>query len=216
MVPVVTIAGISGSGKTTLLEQVVRELTSRGFKVGTIKHDAHGFEIDREGKDSWRHSEAGAVSVVLTSPEKMALIKKGPEEWGPERIAAAYLGDVDVIVAEGFKDSNLPKIEVIRKAVSESPACVEDENLLAIVSDAGIKSERPLYRLDDFKGIADLIEERIIKGADGRATTLVVNGEPVTLKPFIENLIRDGVMGMIRSLKGCSDAHTIELRIERK
>jgi len=216
MVPLVTIAGLSGSGKTTLIEKVVGELTSRGFKVGTIKHDAHGFEIDKEGKDSWRHARAGAVSVVLASPEKTALIKKSSEDWSPERLAAAYLGDVDVVVTEGFKKSKLPKIEVIRKAVSETPACAEDENLLAIASDTEVKSEKPVYRLDDFKGITDLIEERIIKGAEGRGTTLVVNGEPVTLKPFIENLIRDGVLGMIRSLKGCGEAQTIELRIDKE
>ncbi|GMR05050.1 MAG: molybdopterin-guanine dinucleotide biosynthesis protein B [Thermodesulfobacteriota bacterium] len=216
MKPVVTIAGLSGSGKTTLLEKVVTELTSRGFKVGTIKHDVHGFEIDRPGKDSARHGAAGAVSVVLTSPDKMALIKKVSEEWPPERIAATFLDDVDVIVAEGFKGSALPKIEIARKAVSAKPVCETDETLLAYVSDMEIKGERPVFGLDDFKGVAGLIEEKVIKAAPQNSVSLVVDGVPVTLKPFIENLIRDGVLGMIQSLKGCEEAVTIELRIDKR
>jgi molybdopterin-guanine dinucleotide biosynthesis protein B len=91
MVPIVSIVGKSGSGKTTLLEKVIKELTHRGYTVGVLKHDAHGFEIDHEGKDSWRHKKAGASTVALSSPEKFAVIKDVLTEWFPERIIDAYL-----------------------------------------------------------------------------------------------------------------------------
>ncbi|OGQ40569.1 MAG: molybdopterin-guanine dinucleotide biosynthesis protein B, partial [Deltaproteobacteria bacterium RIFCSPLOWO2_01_FULL_42_9] len=83
----VSIVGKSGSGKTTLLEKVVAELTKRGYRVGTIKHDVHGFEIDHEGKDSWRHKMAGAKTVVLSSPDRVAVIKDVDEEWLPDKLA---------------------------------------------------------------------------------------------------------------------------------
>ena len=221
MPPIVSIVGKSGNGKTTLLEKVIRELTRKGYSVGVIKHDAHGFEIDHEGKDSWRHKKAGAVTVALSSPAKFAVIKDVKKEWPPERIIEAHLSDVDVVITEGFKKSSFPKIEVVRKANSGTPVCAKDKNLIAFATDAAIsgrgkgEDKTPLYGLDDFKGIALFIEKNIIKKHRESGVSLIVDGAVVTLKPFIANLIRDGVIGMTRSLKGCSDAGEIEIRIRR-
>lgn len=215
MVPVVSIVGRSGSGKTTLLEKVIKELTRKGYTVGVLKHDAHGFEIDHAGKDSWRHKKAGAVAVALSCPEKFAVIKDVDEEWAPERIISSYLNDADVVITEGYKKASFPKIEVVRKALSSKPVCAKDKKLLAFASDLKLKGTAPLYGLNDFRGIAGLIEKEIIKKHRSGAVSLIVNGKPVTLKPFIENLIKDGVTGMIKSLKGCSDAALIELRIRK-
>lgn len=216
MVPIVSIVGKSGSGKTTLLEKVISELTRRGYSVGVLKHDAHGFEIDHEGKDSWRHKHAGAVTVALSSPEKFAVIKDVPGEWTPERIIASYLTDVDVVVTEGFKKSSFPKIEVVRKANSSRPVCAKDKRLMAFASDFKVSKTLPVYRLEDFKGVSDLIEKEIIRKHQSPGVSLMVDGRTVELKPFIENLLRDGVTGMIKSLKGCSGATEIELRIRKR
>ena len=219
MVPIISIVGLSGSGKTTLLEKVVRELTLRGWSVGTIKHDVHGFDIDREGKDSFRHKKAGAVTVALSSPGRFAVIKEVKKEWPPERIIASYLSDVDVVVIEGFKQSSFPKIEVIRKANSKKPVCAGDKKLMAFASDfnpAGPAGKVPVYGIDDFKGISDLIEEKIIKKHQQKTVSLLVDGKEAALKPFIENLLREGIMGMIKSLKGCERPEEIEIRIRKK
>ncbi len=213
MAPIISIVGKSGSGKTTLLEKVISELTRRGYSVGVLKHDAHGFEIDHEGKDSWRHKQAGAKVVALSSPERFAVINDVDREWTPERLAACYLSGVDVVVTEGFKKSPFPKIEVVRKANSSRPVCGKDKLLIAFASDFRVSRRLPVYKLNDFKGIADLIEEKIIKGHRDSGVSLLVNGEKVELKPFIENLIRDGVTGMIKSLKGCGQAGEIEIKI---
>lgn len=215
MVPIISFVGKSGSGKTTLLEKVIAELTRRNYRVGVIKHDAHGFEIDHEGKDSWRHKKAGAVTVALSSPEKFAVIKDVDPEWLPERIIALYLSDVDVVVAEGFKRSAFPKIEVLRKANSARPVCGKDKMLLAFASDFFVSKKVPVFTLEDHKGIATFIEKEIIKKHETSNISLVVDGQKIELKPFIENLIKDGVTGMIRSLKGCSAANEIELRIRQ-
>jgi len=216
MVPAVCIVGLSGSGKTTLVEKVVSELTRRGYAVGTVKHDVHGFDIDREGKDSWRHRKAGSRCVVLSSPERLALIREVEEEWPIERIVATFLDDVDVAVVEGYKGAELPRIEVIRSGVSSEPASPVDENLIAVASDMKVECGRPVFDLDDYVSITDLIEEKVIRPGRSQTVTLVVDGRPVALKPFIDNLLREGILGMIRSLKGCEDPRSVELRIEKK
>ncbi|MBI5491844.1 MAG: molybdopterin-guanine dinucleotide biosynthesis protein B [Deltaproteobacteria bacterium] len=215
MAPIVSIVGRSGSGKTTLLEKVISELKRRGYRVGVIKHDAHGFEIDHEGKDSWRHKKAGAVTVALSSPDKFAVIKDVKAEWGPERIISSYLSDVDVVVTEGFKQSGFPKIEVVRKANSVTPVCSKDRRLMAYVTDVKLKTKLPVLRLGDYRGVARLIEKEIIRKAEPASIHLTVDGKTIALKPFIENLIKDGVTGMIKSLKGCSGAREIEIKIKK-
>jgi molybdopterin-guanine dinucleotide biosynthesis protein B len=216
MVPIVSIVGRSGSGKTTLLEKIIREFASRGITVGVVKHDAHGFEIDHEGKDSWRHKKAGAVTVALSSPDKFAIIKDVDAEWPPERIISSFLTDVDLVLTEGFKGSPFPRIEVLRKAVSTRLVSEDNALLLAVASDFEIESPRPVYALDDFKGISQLIEDKVLKGHTNSTVSLVVDGRTVDLKPFIEDLIREAVLGMIKSLKGCSGADEVELKVKRK
>lgn len=215
MVPIVSIVGKSGSGKTTLLEKVISVLTRKGYTVGVIKHDAHGFEIDHEGKDSWRHKKAGAATVALSSPEKFAVIKDVSVEWPPERIIYSYLTDADIVITEGFKKSAFPKIEVIRRANSTKPVCGNDRKLIAFASDFQVSKKLPVFRLDDPKGVALFIEKEIIEKHRTAGISLIVDGVKIDLKPFIENLVRDGVTGMIRSLKGCSEAKEIEIRIRQ-
>ena len=216
MAPIISIVGKSGSGKTTLIEKVIAELTRRGYSVGVLKHDAHGFEIDHEGKDSWRHKQAGASTVALSSPDKFAVIKDVVKEWPPERLIASYFPDVDVVVIEGFKKSPFRKIEVVRKGNSSRPVCGKDKLLIAFASDFRVSSRLPVFNINDFKGIADLIEKDFIKKHKAPGISLMVNGQAIELKPFIENLIRDGVTGMIKSLKGCSQAKEIEIRIKQE
>ncbi len=217
MVPIVSIVGRSGSGKTTLIEKVVGELRSRGFRVGTIKHDVHGFDIDHEGKDSWRHKEAGAEAVVISSSDGFAVVREVNKEWPPERLASSLLWEMDVVITEGYKRAGFPKIEVVRKARSTRPLTGPKKGLIAVVSDIKIKGTGiPRFDLDDFKGVADLIEEKIIRRKDRGGTSLIVNGSTVELKPFIEGMLTEAVTGMIRKLKGCEDAEYIELRIRRR
>lgn len=216
MVPIVSIVGKSGSGKTTLLEKVIKELTKRGYTVGILKHDAHGFEIDHEGKDSWRHKKAGASTVALSSPEKFAVIKDVRTEWSPERIIYSYLTDADVVITEGYKTSWFPKIEVLRKAHSTKPVCAGSKELIGFVTDVKLRTKLPMFGLNDYKAVAGFIVKEIIRKESRQTVSLIVDGAQVPLKPFIDDLIREGVTGMIRTLKGCGNAGEIELRIRPK
>lgn len=162
MPPIVSIVGNSDAGKTTLLEKLVPELTARGYRVGTIKHDVHGFDIDHEGKDSWRHKRAGARTVVISSPKKVAIVKDAETEETLDSLGAKYFQDVDLILTEGYKKENKPKIEIFRSQVHETPLCRGDENLVALVSDMRLDLDVPRFAPDDIKGLADFVERRFL------------------------------------------------------
>src|SRR5512136_1048136 len=102
----------SGTGKTTLLEKVIAELKGRGLRVGAIKHDAHRFDIDHPGKDSHRLTAAGADTMMITSPEKLAMVKRHAASPPIAELIGHYFSDMDLVLVEGFRGSSLPKIEV--------------------------------------------------------------------------------------------------------
>ena len=155
----------SGTGKTTLLEKLIAELKRRGYRVGAIKHDAHRFEIDHPGKDSYRLAAAGADTTLITSPEKLALVRRHSASPAVEEIVSAYFGDVDIVVAEGFRRTSLPRIEVRRKGRGGDPPRGGDPLLVAVASDEALDLDVPVYRLDDAEGIADFLEANFIRRA---------------------------------------------------
>ncbi|MBT9172267.1 MAG: Molybdopterin-guanine dinucleotide biosynthesis adapter protein [Syntrophomonadaceae bacterium] len=160
-IPVISVVGHSDSGKTTLICGLLPELKRRGYRVATIKHDVHGAEIDRPGKDTWKHSQAGADIIVLSSPGKIFLVEKVDEELTFEQVIAR-IEKVDLILSEGYKKSSKPKIEVFRSTVRDAPLCGREDNLLALVSDLNPDLGVPVFALDDYPAVADLIEQRFL------------------------------------------------------
>ncbi len=159
-VPVVSIVGRSNSGKTTLVEKLICELKKRGKKVGTIKHHAHNdMEVDKPGKDTWRFTQAGANAVALISSHKMFLLRSDDSEM-PLRAAVEMLGQVDVVLTEGYRWEEMPKVEVIREANDAELLCSPDE-LIAIVSDIRFDVGIPCFKLDDISELSNLIEKQI-------------------------------------------------------
>jgi len=160
-VPVISIVGKSGVGKTTVLERVIREIKMRGYRVGTVKHDTHGFEMDKPGKDSWRHAQAGSDTVVVSGPHKMALIRKVDEEMALDDIVS-LMGDVDLVITEGYKRGNKPKIEVSRLERGRELLC-QPEELIATMTDYPVDLPVPRFDLDDAAGVVDLLEELYLR-----------------------------------------------------
>lgn len=157
---VIAFVAKSNTGKTTLLERVISELKIRGYKVGAIKHDAHKFDIDHPGKDSHRLTTAGADTMLISSPEKLALIKKHATAPPIEDLILTYFEDVDIILTEGFKMSSLPKIEVHRQERSSSLLCrgeKYDSTLVAVASDEPLDLDVPVFELNDVVKITDFI-----------------------------------------------------------
>jgi molybdopterin-guanine dinucleotide biosynthesis protein MobB len=150
-VRIVAFVAKSNTGKTSLLEKVIKELKNRGYKVGAIKHDAHRFDIDHPGKDSHRLTEAGADTMLITSLDRLALIKKHVVAPSLEELMTTYFADVDIVLTEGFKMSTLPKIEVHRKERSSTLLCrgeLHDPLLVAVASDETLNLDVPVSRFE--------------------------------------------------------------------
>jgi molybdopterin-guanine dinucleotide biosynthesis protein MobB len=155
----------SNTGKTTLLEKLIVELKVRGYRVGVIKHDAHQFEIDHPGKDSFRLTAAGADSMLITSSDKLALVKKHESSPPLEYLIETYFPDVDIVLTEGFKSSNLPKIELHRRERSPNLLCRgenHDPLLIAVASDEPLILDVPVLDLNDALAVVDFIEQRFL------------------------------------------------------
>jgi molybdopterin-guanine dinucleotide biosynthesis adapter protein len=166
--PIVCVVGRGKTGKTTLLEKLIPELKSRGYKVGTIKRHSHpGLDFDVPGKDSWRHAQAGSDYVVVAGPDKMASMRNLERELTLDEVAATVTG-VDIILVEGYKRADKPKIEVVRAERSSEPLCTADE-LLALVTDVDIAMPVPRFGLNDVRPLADLIVARCLPADSGSA-----------------------------------------------
>jgi molybdopterin-guanine dinucleotide biosynthesis adapter protein len=214
MIPIISIVGKSDSGKTTLIEKLVPELTHRGYRVATVKHDVHGFEVDREGKDSWRHKQAGAHTVIISSPQKIALIRDVEKDSTLDEIRRRWVQDVDLLLSEGYKKDVQPKIEVFRKEKHKKLLCTKKDNLVAIVSNRKFNVGVPCFHLEDMKGLSNFIEKEFLKSKKEKEVTLRVDGKPIPMTPFVKDFIRETIKGMLSALRGCETSKCIEIHIE--
>lgn len=156
---VIGLAGWSGAGKTTLITKVIPVLMARGLKVATVKHAHHEFDLDRPGKDSWLHREAGAGEVAVVSSRRWALIHELRGEPEPSLAEIlAKLSRVDLVIVEGFKRYSLPKLEIYRAAVGQPLIYPEDDCVVAIATDGPLPhAQLPVLMLDDIEAIANVL-----------------------------------------------------------
>jgi molybdopterin-guanine dinucleotide biosynthesis protein B len=161
VIPVFSVVGSkSGVGKTTVLCNIIKELKNRGYRIGTVKHNVHGFDMDRPGKDTWLHRAAGASVVAAVSPERMAIIEESNEEYSLDDVINK-IQNVDIIITEGYKSKNKPKLEVFRKEASEE-LYSKDEELFCIVTDKHFDKNIPQFDFSQVKEITDLIEDKFL------------------------------------------------------
>ncbi len=153
------ITGWKDQGKTTLVEGLVTDFTARGMSVSTIKHAHHAFDVDQEGRDSYRHRAAGAAEVLLASRNRFALMHelRDEEEWEIDQLLAK-ITPVDLVLVEGYKNNDHPKIEVFREAKSREPLALSMPSIRAVAGNpAGFAVTQPVLPLDDIAAIADFI-----------------------------------------------------------
>ncbi len=152
---VIGFAGWSGAGKTTLLTRLIPHLIAKGLRVSTLKHAHHAFDVDVPGKDSWRHREAGAAEVLVSSGKRWALmheLRGADEPKLPELLAR--MSPVDLVIVEGFKRELHPKIEVYRAANGKPPLFPDDSHIVGVATDTAFETRLPMAQLDDIPAIA--------------------------------------------------------------
>lgn len=161
---IIGLAGWSGAGKTTLITRVVPLLNRRGIRVATVKHAHHAFEIDRPGKDSWLHREAGATEVAIVSSRRWAIVHELREESEPALTEIlAKLSPADLVIIEGFKRHAHPKLEIYRASVGKPLIYPQDDCVVAIASDAPLAhAQLPVLMLDDVEGIANVLQAEAV------------------------------------------------------
>lgn len=157
----IAVSGVKNSGKTTLIEKIIPKLTEEGLKVATVKHDGHDFEGDVEGTDTYKHKKAGAYGTAIFSKNKFMIIKEQENTQEDELIS--YFQEADIILLEGFKNSDYPKLEIVRNGNSENSVC-RKETILALVTDTVIKNidendKIKILDLNDIDKIADFLLE---------------------------------------------------------
>jgi molybdopterin-guanine dinucleotide biosynthesis protein B len=157
---VIGIAGYSGSGKTTLIEKVIPLLVGQGLRVSLVKHAHHEFDVDRPGKDSYRHRHAGCTEVLVSSDRRWALmheLRGAPEPTLAEQLR--HLSPCDVVIVEGYKREPIPKLEVHRRAADAPLLYPEDPHVIAIATDEPLDTSLPQIALDDAEGVARFLVE---------------------------------------------------------
>ena len=207
-IPVIGFSAYSGTGKTTVMESVIRLLTARGVRVGVVKHDRHGFDIDRPGKDSFRHAAAGAQVVVITSPEKTAVMR---QRGGDLADCLRRVDDVDLILVEGFKHADIPRIGLCRKATGKGFTEPPEHFIAIVTDDETVRAPMPRFALEDTEGLADFImkEMQTMSAEDfthfndqGRARMVNVGEKAPTHRTAVAAgrvLVNRGTFDLIRS-----------------
>jgi len=208
-VPVVSIVGRSESGKTTLIEKLIPELQRRGYRVGTIKHAQ---EVDfTPGKDSQRHLKAGSEVTVIATSGQIVVIKPAKEATMDE-LTTFFENGLDIILCEGFKGSDVPKLEVHRKG--HGTLLEGLTSLVAIITDEPLNAKIRQFSFSDIEAIADLLEKGYIL-PQSNGLDLYVNGKKVHLTLFPRQFINDVVLAMTASLKDVEHVRTLSLYLKK-
>jgi len=213
--PIISIVGKSESGKTTLLEGLIIELERRGYKVAVIKHAGDDFELDKAGKDSWRLSQAGSGVVAVSSPHKLVVIKQMEGDQSPQELSGFIGCNYDLMLTEGFRQGDNPKIEVHRKEQGKELLC-PSQQLLAVVTDEPLDVDVPQFSAGEIQRLADLIENRLKTEGKEDDVDLFINDVPIALNPFLNNFLAKTLLAMVSALKGVKRVKSLHIWLRRK
>jgi molybdopterin-guanine dinucleotide biosynthesis protein B len=193
---IISIVGKSSSGKTTLLEKLIAELKQRGYKVAVVKHSHHNNDLDTASKDTWRFTQAGSELSAINSLDHLAIYRRMDSFFDPRDISAYLSWDFDILLTEGFKGSNYPKIEVHR-AEQGKELLTDPKLLLAVVTDAPVDVTVPQFSHDDVSGIAGLIENTLVTDNHETELDLVIDGVPARVNSSLKDVLVRTLAAMI-------------------
>lgn len=212
MPPVISFIARPNHGKTTLLEKLLAEFARRGLRVGVIKHHVHDFEFDKEGKDTWRHKQAGAHTVILSSPSGIGMTRDVDYDAPIPELVARYFHDMDLVCTEGYKWEAYPKVEVFRRAIGGEPLAGRNETWAAFVSDADLDTDLPCFGLEDVGKLADFLIASYLKKRR-LTSSLQCAGKEVALNASEAKYLENVVLTTLASLCPNEDVSKISLTI---
>lgn len=212
---IISVVGKSSSGKTTLLEKVIGELKSHGYKIGIVKHSHHANDLDTASKDTWRFTRAGSEFSAINSLDHLAIYRRIDHYFDPREISDFIHWDYDLILTEGFKGSDYPKIEVHRHEQGKELLTPPDK-LLAVVTDEHLGVDAPQFSHDDIQGIADFIEKTVLQQQKASDVDLVVNGDYVKLTSDLKDLLARTLFAMIPNSQNGNRVKSMHVSLRRK
>ena len=212
---IISIVGKSGSGKTTLLEGIISELKQRGHKVAIVKHSHHADDLDLATKDTWRLTKAGSELSAINSLDHLAIYRRMDHYFDPQEISNFIIWDYDLILTEGFKGSNYPKIEVHRREQGED-LLTDPQQLLAVITDEPLAVDVPQFSRNEVPRIADLIEDTLLAQHREDDVDLIVNGAYTPISPPLKNLLTRTLFAMIPIPKNNGEVKSLHISLRRK
>jgi molybdopterin-guanine dinucleotide biosynthesis adapter protein len=212
---IISFVGKSGSGKTTLLEKVITELKKRGYKVAIIKHSHHKNDLDTAEKDTWRFTQAGTEISAINSLDHLAIYRRMNEFFDPQDISNYINLDYDIMLTEGFKGSNTPKIEVHRSEQGKE-LLTDPGQLLAVVTDEPVDVQVPQFSRDDVNGIADIIEKTIVSKNGENDLTVVINGKTTQINPQLKDILSQTLAAMIPGMQNDGAVKNLHISLRRQ
>lgn len=212
---IISFVGKSGSGKTTLLEKVIADLKNRGYKVAIIKHSHHDNDLDTAHKDTWRFTKAGTEFSAINSLDHLAVYRRMDNFFDPQDFSNFILWDYDVLLTEGFKGSNYPKIEV-HNSQQGKELLTDPKLLLAVVTDEPVPVDVPQFTRDDVAGIADIIEKTITGHNQETELTMILNGKTTPVDPHLQDLLSRTFAAMIPGLQNNSEINNLHISWRRQ
>ncbi len=197
--PVIAIVGLSDTGKTRTAVALVETLVGQGYRIGAVKHAPHGHSVDRPESDSALLFASGAARVMVSSPRQVSSVARAADDTALEEILTSFDSNYDLVIAEGFKGSTVPKV-LVSGAEEVSP---RPENVIAVVGDGPAVDGVPSYGFDQIEELAKQIREQVMAGpAGGPTMTVVVDGVAVRMVPFAVGALGGVIRGFLASLKG--------------
>jgi molybdopterin-guanine dinucleotide biosynthesis protein B len=212
---IISIVGKSGAGKTTLLEGLIAELKQRGHKIAIVKHSHHADNLDTADKDTWRFSQAGSALSAINSLDNLAIFRRMEDYFDPQEVSNFILWDYDLILTEGFKSSNYPKIEVHRREQGDD-LLTDPQQLLAVVTDEPIAIDIPQFSPGEVLKIADLIENTVLAQQKENEVDLIVNGTYTPISPSLKDLLARTLFAMLPITKENGEVKSLHISLRSK
>ncbi|MFP3880201.1 MAG: molybdopterin-guanine dinucleotide biosynthesis protein B [Dehalococcoidia bacterium] len=213
MPPVVSIVGKSKSARTEVIGRLVHELKSRGYRVATLTHTPQANSFVRAGKNGWHHIEAGSEATVVSSAHSLVLVKAVCQATPLEEIVRVLGEDYDIILAEGFKRADTPKIEAHRKGGGTPMKNIK--RIVATVTDEPLETRARQFSFADYERLADLLERGFIEPQKERIS-LYVNNAPVPLSLFPKQIITNVLLAMASCLKGVREITSLQVFLRKE